>query len=63
MWLHKEKLLRKPRKNLQEAVELYLEDVLEAGDEQEFIPRPASMELLVTGWPADLLKNDAKKLQ
>lgn len=32
------------QKNLQEAVELYLEDVLEAKDEQEFIPRPASKE-------------------
>ena len=31
-------------KNLQEAVELYLEDVFEAKDEQEFIPRPASKE-------------------
>ncbi|MBU1599993.1 type II toxin-antitoxin system HicB family antitoxin [bacterium] len=32
------------KENLQEAVELYLEDVLQAGDDQEFIPRPASME-------------------
>lgn len=31
--------------NLKEAVELYLEDVLEAGDEKDFIPRPAPVEL------------------
>jgi predicted RNase H-like HicB family nuclease len=37
------KTIEEAKKNLQEAVELYLEDVLEAGDEQEFIPRPASM--------------------
>lgn len=43
------KTIEKAKKNLQEAVELYLEDVLEARDEQEFIPRPASMELFVTG--------------
>ncbi len=30
--------------NLREAVELYLEDVYEAGDEEKFIPRPAPME-------------------
>jgi hypothetical protein len=36
--------IKEAKKNLQEAVELYLEDVLEAGDEQEFIPRPALME-------------------
>ena len=32
------------KKNLQEAVELYLEVVYEAGDEEEFIPRPAPRE-------------------
>ena len=32
------------KKNLQEAVELYLEDVIESGEEQDFIPRPAPME-------------------
>jgi len=32
------------KNNLQEAVELYLEDVIESGDEQDFIPRPAPME-------------------
>ena len=31
-------------KNLQEAVELYLEVVYEQGDEEGFIPRPAPME-------------------
>jgi len=32
------------KKNLHEAVELYLEVVYEAGDEEEFIPRPAPRE-------------------
>lgn len=32
------------KKNLQEVVELYLEDVIESGDEKDFIPRPAPME-------------------
>lgn len=32
------------KRNLQEAVELYLEVVYEEGDEEEFIPRPAPME-------------------
>ncbi len=31
-------------KNIREAIELYLEDVYEAGDEKEFIPRPAPVE-------------------
>ena len=30
--------------NLREAIELYLEDVFEAGDEADFIPRPAPIE-------------------
>jgi predicted RNase H-like HicB family nuclease len=36
--------IEEARKNLQEAVELYLEDVIESGDEQDFIPRPAPIE-------------------
>lgn len=36
--------LSKARKNLHEAVELYLEDVIIAGDEKDFIPRPAPLE-------------------
>ena len=32
------------KKNLKEAIELYLEDVWEDGDEKEFIPRPAPVE-------------------
>ncbi len=36
------KTIAEAKKNLQEAVELYLEDVFEAGDKKEFIPRPAS---------------------
>ena len=38
------KTIKEAKKNLQEAVELYLEDVIESGDEQDFIPRPAPME-------------------
>lgn len=38
------KTIKEANINLQEAVELYLEDVLEAGDEQGFIPRPAGRE-------------------
>jgi len=38
------KTIEEAKKNLQEAVELYLEDVIESGDEQDFIPRPAPME-------------------
>ncbi|MDI6735036.1 MAG: type II toxin-antitoxin system HicB family antitoxin [bacterium] len=41
------------KKNLQEAVELYLEDVIEAGDEQEFIPRPASEEAWIKFFDAE----------
>ena len=36
--------LEEANRNLKEAVELYLEDVLEAGDEKGFIPRPAAKE-------------------
>lgn len=32
------------KENLEEAIELYMEDVFEAGDEKEFIPRPAPTE-------------------
>ncbi len=32
------------KENMKEAIELYLEDVWEAGDEKEFIPRPAPAE-------------------
>jgi len=31
-------------RNLEEAIELYLEDVFETGDEDDFIPRPALVE-------------------
>ncbi|MCH7677484.1 hypothetical protein IH879_21405 [candidate division KSB1 bacterium] len=36
--------LNKAKKNIREAIELYLEDVLESGDEKEFIPRSAPVE-------------------
>ncbi len=32
------------RRNIREAIELYLESVIEAGEEEEFIPRPAPAE-------------------
>jgi predicted RNase H-like HicB family nuclease len=32
------------KRNLKEAVELYLETIYEKGDEREFIPRPAPVE-------------------
>lgn len=41
------------KKNLQEAVELYLEDVIESGDEKDFIPRPAPMEEWVKFFEAE----------
>ena len=36
--------IEEARKNIREAIELYLEEVLEAGEEKEFIPRPAPVE-------------------
>jgi len=36
--------IEEAKNNLQEAVELYLEDVIESGDKQDFIPRPAPMQ-------------------
>ncbi len=35
------KTVQEARKNLHEAVELYLEEVVESGEEKDFIPRPA----------------------
>ncbi|KPL02245.1 MAG: hypothetical protein AMJ73_08965 [candidate division Zixibacteria bacterium SM1_73] len=55
------KTIEEARKNLREAVELYLEDVLEAEDEQEFIPRPASMEEWMKFFEAEA-KSMAKEL-
>ena len=46
---------------MQEAVELYLEDVLGAGDEQEFIPRPASVDEWLKFFEAEA-KSLAKEL-
>ncbi len=42
--------------NLEEAIELYLEDVFEAGDEKEFIPRPAPTEEWLKYFEAESLK-------
>jgi predicted RNase H-like HicB family nuclease len=38
------KTLKEAEDNIREAIELYLEDVYEAGDEKDFIPRPAPVE-------------------
>src|SRR5277367_4897619 len=35
------KTAMKAKKNLQEAIELYLEEVIESKEEKDFIPRPA----------------------
>ena len=36
--------IEEAKRNIREAVELYLESVVEAGEEDEFIPRPAPSE-------------------
>ena len=48
--------------SLREAVELYLEDVYESGDEDEFIPRPAPVDLWLKYFSieADKLKEELK---
>jgi predicted RNase H-like HicB family nuclease len=38
------KTLEEAKRNIREAVELYIEDVIEAGDEEDFFPRPAPAE-------------------
>lgn len=38
------KTVTEAKQNIREAIELYLEDVLEAGDAKEFIPRPAPVD-------------------
>jgi len=38
------KTVEEAEKNIKEAVELYLKDVYAAGDEKEFVPRPAPVE-------------------
>ena len=55
--------IEEAKKNLQEAVELYLEDVIESGDEQDFIPRPAPMEEWIKFFEAEaksIIKNLSK---
>src|SRR3972149_6248810 len=55
--------------NIKEAVELYLEDVYESGDEKDFIPRPAPPELWLKYFKAEQkkimrqLKAEEKKLR
>ena len=38
------KTIEDAKKNIREAVELYIEDVIEAGDETEFLSRPTPVE-------------------
>lgn len=38
------KTIKEAEKNIKEAIDLYLEDVWESGEEKEFIPRPAPVE-------------------
>ena len=35
------KIIQQAKKNLQEAVELYLEDIVESNETKDFLPRPA----------------------
>jgi predicted RNase H-like HicB family nuclease len=50
-------------KNIKEAIELYLEDVYESGDEKDFIPRPAPVEewLKYFQKEAELVKDELLK--
>lgn len=54
--------IKATEKNIREAVELYLEDVYESGDEKDFIPRPAPVKewLKYFAKQADDLKNKIK---
>ena len=36
--------IQEAKRNIREAIELYLESVVEAGEEEDFIPRPAPAE-------------------
>lgn len=36
--------IQEAKRNIREAIELYLEDVVEAGEEEDFVPRPAPAE-------------------
>ncbi len=51
------KTIEKAKKNLQEAVEIYLEDVIQSKEEKDFIPRPAPQ----TEW-IKFFKAEAKAL-
>ena len=50
-------------KNLEEAVELYLEDVFEAGDEDDFIPRPAPVEEWIKYFKAESMQLKSELLK
>ena len=50
------------KKNLQEAIELYLEEVIEAKEEKDFIPRPAPRSEWIKFFKAEA-KALGKKLQ
>jgi len=47
---------KEAEENLEEAIELYLEDVFEAGDEEDFIPRPTPTEEWIKYFEAESLK-------
>jgi predicted RNase H-like HicB family nuclease len=36
--------IKEARRNIREAIELYLESIVEAGEEKDFVPRPAPIE-------------------
>ena len=56
------KTIQEAKKNLQEAVELYLEDVLESKEEKDFIPRPAPRSEWIKFFKAEA-KDLGKKLK
>lgn len=38
------KTIQEAKRNIREAIELYLESVVETGEEEDFVPRPAPIE-------------------
>jgi predicted RNase H-like HicB family nuclease len=56
------KTIGRAKKNLQEAIELYLEEVFEAKEEKDFIPRPAPRTEWIKFFKAEA-KALGKKLQ
>ncbi len=56
------KTIEEAKKNLQEAVEIYLEDVIESKEEKNFIPRPSPRAEWIKFFKAEA-KDLAKKLK